>query len=86
MKRRRSDPFRCRCGSYANACASRCICNISKRHISFGDQGHKAAVGDGVGSGPNGVTSPETDPLGDRAVLLLGFGKLLLGTEGFVAL
>ena len=35
---------------------------------------------------PNGVPSPETDPLRDRAVLLLSFCKLLLGTEGFLAL
>ena len=35
---------------------------------------------------PDGVTGPEANPLGDRTVLLLSFGKLLLGTEGLVAL
>jgi len=33
----------------------------------------------------NGVTGPETDPLRDRAVLLLRLGELLLGTERLVA-
>lgn len=33
----------------------------------------------------DGVTGSETDPLGDRAVLLLRFGELGLGTERFVA-
>lgn len=44
------------------------------------------AGGNEIASGPDGVSGSETDPLRDRAVLLLGFGKLLLGTEGFVAL
>lgn len=35
---------------------------------------------------PDGVTSPETDPLRDRAVLLLRLGELLLRTERLVAL
>ena len=35
---------------------------------------------------PDGVASPEADPLGNRAVLLLSFGKLLLGAEGLVGL
>ena len=35
---------------------------------------------------PNGVASPETDPLGDRAVLLLRLGELLLRAERLVAL
>lgn len=35
---------------------------------------------------PDGVARPQADPLGDRAVLLLSFGKLLLGAEGLVAL
>jgi len=35
---------------------------------------------------PDGVTSAEADPLGDRAVLLLRLGKLLLGAESLVAL
>jgi hypothetical protein len=30
---------------------------------------------------PDGVTSPQTNPLWDGSVLLLGSGKLLLGTE-----
>lgn len=30
---------------------------------------------------PDGVTSPQTDPLWDGSVLLLGSGKLLLGAE-----
>lgn len=34
----------------------------------------------------DGVTSPQTNPLGDRTVLLLSFGKLLLGTETLLAL
>lgn len=34
----------------------------------------------------DGVTGPQTNPLGDRTVLLLGFGKLLLGAETLVAL
>jgi hypothetical protein len=33
----------------------------------------------------NGVTSPEANPLRDGTVLLLSFGKLLLGTETLVA-
>ncbi len=35
---------------------------------------------------PDGVTGPETNPLGDGTVLLLSFGKLLLGTETLLAL
>jgi hypothetical protein len=35
---------------------------------------------------PDGVTGPQTNPLGDRTVLLLRFGKLLLGAERLVAL
>lgn len=35
---------------------------------------------------PDGVTSPETDPLRDRAVLLLRLGELLLRSERLVAL
>ena len=35
---------------------------------------------------PDGVTSSQTDPLRNRAVLLLGLSKLLLGTESLVAL
>jgi hypothetical protein len=35
---------------------------------------------------PNGVAGPETDPLGDRAVLLLRLGELLLRAERLVAL
>jgi len=30
---------------------------------------------------PDGVASAQTNPLRDRAVLLLGLGKLLLGAE-----
>jgi hypothetical protein len=35
---------------------------------------------------PDGVTGSQTDPLRNRTVLLLGFGKLLLGAEGLLAL
>lgn len=35
---------------------------------------------------PDGVTGTETDPLRDRAVLLLGLGQLDLGAERLVAL
>jgi hypothetical protein len=35
---------------------------------------------------PDGVASAETNPLRNRAVLLLSLGKLLLGLEGLVAL
>lgn len=35
---------------------------------------------------PNGVTGPQTDPLGDGAVLLLRFGKLDLGAERLLGL
>lgn len=35
---------------------------------------------------PDVVVGPQTNPLGDRTVLLLSFGKLLLGTETLVAL
>lgn len=35
---------------------------------------------------PDGVASPETNPLRDGTVLLLSFGKLLLGAERLVAL
>lgn len=38
------------------------------------------------GSVPDGVVRSEADPLGNWAVLLLRFGKLLLGAEGLVAL
>ena len=41
------------------------------------------AVGKAV---PDGVAGSQADPLGDRAVLLLSFGKLLLGAERLVAL
>lgn len=39
-----------------------------------------------LGIVPNGVASSETDPLGDRAVLLLRLGELLLRAERLVAL
>jgi len=35
---------------------------------------------------PDGVTGSQADPLRDRTVLLLGFGKLLFGAEGLLAL
>ena len=35
---------------------------------------------------PDGVVRSQTDPLGNWAILLLSFGKLLLGSEGLVAL
>jgi hypothetical protein len=35
---------------------------------------------------PDGVARPQSDPLRNRPVLLLGPGQLLLGAEGFVAL
>jgi len=35
---------------------------------------------------PNGVSGPETNPLRDRAVLLLRLGELLLRPERLVAL
>ena len=35
---------------------------------------------------PDGVASSEADPLRNGAVLLLGFGKLLLGAERLVGL
>lgn len=35
---------------------------------------------------PDGVTSSQTDPLGNGAVLLLGLGQLDLGAERLVAL
>jgi hypothetical protein len=35
---------------------------------------------------PDGVASAQANPLGDRAVLALSLGKLLLGAEGLVAL
>jgi len=33
----------------------------------------------------DGVSSPQTNPLRNRSVLLLRFGELLLRAEGFVA-
>lgn len=35
---------------------------------------------------PDGVTSPQTDPLRNGTVLLLGLRQLLLGLESLVAL
>ena len=35
---------------------------------------------------PDGVSRPQTDPLRDGSVLLLGSGELLLRAEGFMAL
>lgn len=35
---------------------------------------------------PDCVTGSQSDPLRNRSVLFLCFGKLLLGSEGFVAL
>jgi len=35
---------------------------------------------------PDGVTSPQADPLGNGPVLLLGLGKLLLGAESLLGL
>jgi hypothetical protein len=35
---------------------------------------------------PNGIPSPQPDPLWDGSVLLLRFRQLLLGAEGFVRL
>jgi len=37
-----------------------------------------------LGVVPDGVAGAEADPLGDRAVLALLFGKLLLGAKRFV--
>lgn len=42
-----------------------------------------AAAGENV---PDGVTGSQSDPLRNRSVLLLSFRKLLLRTEGLVAL
>lgn len=39
-----------------------------------------------IGHLPDGVTGPQTNPLGDGTVLLLSFGKLLLGAETLLAL
>lgn len=41
---------------------------------------------DGDHYGPDSVVGTKTDPLRDRTVLLLRFGKLLLGAESLVAL
>jgi hypothetical protein len=35
---------------------------------------------------PDGVVCAQTDPLGDGAILLLRFRKLLLGAEGLLGL
>lgn len=35
---------------------------------------------------PDGVVRPQANPLGNGTVLLLSFGKLLLGAEGLLAL
>jgi hypothetical protein len=40
----------------------------------------------GISYLPDGVVGSQPDPLRDGTVLLLGFGKLLLGAEGLVAL
>ena len=42
--------------------------------------------GDGGLFVPDGVTGPQSNPLWDGSVLLLRTRKLLLGTEGLVAL
>lgn len=57
-----------------------------ERARSRGPRGLGALFVRGGARIPNGVTSSETNPLGDRSVLLLGLGQLLLGTERLVAL
>lgn len=42
--------------------------------------------GGGLSNAPDSVASSKSNPLRNRAVLLLGLGKLLLGTERLVAL
>lgn len=48
--------------------------------------GRKQGVAVAGMSAPDGVPGTEPDPLGNRPVLLLGLGQLLLDTESLVAL
>lgn len=51
------------------------------------DIGGNSSSREGLGrNAPDGVVSSEANPLRNRAVLLLGLGQLLLGTERLVAL
>lgn len=82
------EAFRCQCGSCASVASWRCSCiAVSKSCILSnkkpGWQRSQSLRGQVV---PDSVARPEADPLGNRAVLLLSFGKLLLGAEGLVAL
>jgi hypothetical protein len=94
--------LRFRCGSCANVSSLRCICEgggvnqgvflysfLSSSSSSSSFPCLVMGTGNAEGGGevvPDGVTSPHSDPLRDGSVLLLGFGKLLLGAEGLVAL
>jgi hypothetical protein len=56
----------------------RTLCQRTVAASSFRDAGRHDV--------PDGVTGPQTDPLGDGAVLLLSFGKLDLGAERLLGL
>jgi hypothetical protein len=82
--------FRCPSWSCASVASWRCNCSepSAKRPgirtgIEIGSLERELWP---LGVVPDGVTRSEADPLRNRAVLLLRFGKLLLGAEGFVAL
>jgi hypothetical protein len=88
--------FRCRCGSYANVFALRCIYQSSRSECGFHSSIWPSSKlleivepwrrGLGGCSIPDRVTSSQSDPLRNRSVLLLGSGELLLRAEGLVAL
>ena len=88
--------FRYRCGFCANVSSLRCICweviSIFSNFYSqaFFDCDSKALRGVGVDKAveivPDGVTSPQSDPLGNGSVLLLSSRELLLRAKGLVAL
>jgi hypothetical protein len=81
---RSGESFKYQCGSCANAVSWRCSCVqtlvlILNLYFVSSLTGHGVVV-------PDGVASSQADPLGDRSVLLLRFGKLLLRAERFVGL
>jgi hypothetical protein len=86
--------FRCRCGSYANVFALRCIyCPFALESASRCTAAFPSSQSGGGDLGkcggcsiPDRVTSSQSDPLRNRSVLLLGSRELLLRAEGLVAL
>ena len=84
--------FRYRCGFCANVSSLRCICWKSLVFLSMSCIPPslivmpKRGIDKAVEIVPDGITSPQSDPLGNGSVLLLSSRELLLRAKGLVAL